>query len=215
MNWRSTTVSLETYPLYSLIFSLDIFFAVPGRAKVSEKCIHLIRWFNMYYKRIFCKLCSIFPSPEGARRNTSTKQNICSHYKLNHRIGDLLFHNHFTKTKQTNFRSFKAAILLLRSFALLSGEIHGIFCALLWLHLVKWHGGKIMHNSESLVQVNHTQPLLNISADAKVFISTVTQISNETNLTHQKIVFFVSLYILLELKSSLYLKELKNTRIVI
>ena len=60
MNWRSTTVSLETYPLYSLIFSLDIFFAVPGRAKVSEKCIHLIRWFNMYYKRIFCKLCSIF-----------------------------------------------------------------------------------------------------------------------------------------------------------
>ena len=72
-----------------------------------------------------------------------------------------------------------------------------------------------MHNSASLVQVNHTQLLLNISADAKVFISTVTQISNETNLTHQKIVFFVSLYILLELKSSLYLKELKNTRIVI
>lgn len=72
-----------------------------------------------------------------------------------------------------------------------------------------------MHNSASLVQVNHTQPLLNISADAKVFISTVTQISNEKNLTHQQIVFFVSLDILLELKSSLYLKELKNTRIVI
>ena len=32
-HWRSTTVSLETYPLYSLIFSLDIFFAVPGRVK--------------------------------------------------------------------------------------------------------------------------------------------------------------------------------------
>lgn len=52
-----------------------------------------------------------------------------------------------------------------------------------------------MHNSASLVQVNHTQPLLNISADAKVFISTVTQISNETNLTHQQIEFFrLSLY---------------------
>lgn len=52
-----------------------------------------------------------------------------------------------------------------------------------------------MHNSASLVQVNHTQPLLNISADAKVFISTVTQISNETNLTHQQIEFFSSLFI--------------------
>ena len=72
-----------------------------------------------------------------------------------------------------------------------------------------------MHNSACLVQVNHTQPLLNISADAKVFISTVTQISNEKNLTHQQIVFFVSLDIPLEPKSSLYLKELKNTRIVI
>ena len=72
-----------------------------------------------------------------------------------------------------------------------------------------------MHNSACLVQVNHTQLLLNISADAKVFISTVTQISNETNLTHQQIVFFVSLDIPLEPKSSLYLKELKNTRIVI
>ena len=50
-----------------------------------------------------------------------------------------------------------------------------------------------MHNSASLAQVNHTQPLLNI--DAKVFISTVTQISNETNLTHQQIEFFSSLFI--------------------
>ena len=54
-----------------------------------------------------------------------------------------------------------------------------------------------MHNSASLVQVNHTQLLLNISADAKVFISTVTQISNETKLTHQQIEFFSSLLIFL------------------
>ena len=42
--------------------------------------------------RIFCELRSIFPSPTGARKNTSNEQNVHSYYMLNHRIRDLLFH---------------------------------------------------------------------------------------------------------------------------
>ena len=41
---------------------------------------------------IFCELCSIFPSPTGARKNKSNEQNVCSYYMLNHRIRGLLFH---------------------------------------------------------------------------------------------------------------------------
>ena len=33
--------------------------------------IHLIRWFSIWYVRIFCELRGIFPSPAGARKNTS------------------------------------------------------------------------------------------------------------------------------------------------
>ena len=42
--------------------------------------------------RIFCELRSIFPSPAGARKNTSNEQNVRSYYMLNHRIRGLLFH---------------------------------------------------------------------------------------------------------------------------
>ena len=42
--------------------------------------------------RIFCELRSIFPSPAGARKNTSNEQNVRSYYVLNHRIRGLLFH---------------------------------------------------------------------------------------------------------------------------
>ena len=42
--------------------------------------------------RIFCKLRSIFPSPAGARKNTSNEQNVRTYYMLNHRIRGLLFH---------------------------------------------------------------------------------------------------------------------------
>ena len=42
--------------------------------------------------RIFCELRSIFPSPVGARKNTSNEQNVRSYYMLNHRIRGLLFH---------------------------------------------------------------------------------------------------------------------------
>ena len=41
---------------------------------------------------IFCELRSIFPSPTGARKNTSNEQNVCSYDMLNHRIRGLLFH---------------------------------------------------------------------------------------------------------------------------
>ena len=51
----------------------------------TEKKIHLI--LNS------CKV--IFPSPEEARKNTSNEQNFCSHYMLNHRIRDFLFHYYF------------------------------------------------------------------------------------------------------------------------
>jgi len=37
-------------------------------------------------------LSSIFPSPEGARKNASNEQNVRSYYMLNHRIRGLLFH---------------------------------------------------------------------------------------------------------------------------
>ena len=43
--------------------------------------------------RIFCELRSIFPSPAGARKNTSNEQNARSYYMLNHRIRGLLFHH--------------------------------------------------------------------------------------------------------------------------
>ena len=43
--------------------------------------------------RIFCELRSIFPSPTGARKNTSNEQNVRSYYMLNHRIRGLLFHH--------------------------------------------------------------------------------------------------------------------------
>ena len=42
--------------------------------------------------RIFCELRSIFPSPAGARKNTSNEQNVRSYYMLNHQIRGLLFH---------------------------------------------------------------------------------------------------------------------------
>ena len=42
--------------------------------------------------RIFCELRSIFPSPAGARKNTSNEQNVRSYYMLNHRLRGLLFH---------------------------------------------------------------------------------------------------------------------------
>ena len=42
--------------------------------------------------RIFGKLRSIFPSPAGARKNTSNEQNVRSYCMLNHRIRGLLFH---------------------------------------------------------------------------------------------------------------------------
>ena len=42
--------------------------------------------------RIFCELRSIFPSPAGARKNTSNEQNVRTYYMLNHRIRGLLFH---------------------------------------------------------------------------------------------------------------------------
>ena len=42
--------------------------------------------------RIFCEFRSIFPSPAGARKNTSNEQNVRSYYMLNHRIRGLLFH---------------------------------------------------------------------------------------------------------------------------
>ena len=43
--------------------------------------------------RIFCELRCIFPSPAGARKNTShDEQNVRSYYMLNHRIRGLLFH---------------------------------------------------------------------------------------------------------------------------
>ena len=42
--------------------------------------------------RIFCELRSIFPSPAGARKNTSNEQNVRAYYMLNHRIRGLLFH---------------------------------------------------------------------------------------------------------------------------
>ena len=42
--------------------------------------------------RVFCELRSIFPSPAGARKNTSNEQNGRSYYMLNHRIRGLLFH---------------------------------------------------------------------------------------------------------------------------
>ena len=42
--------------------------------------------------RIFCDSRRIFPSPAGARKNTSNEQNVRSYYMLNHRIRGLLFH---------------------------------------------------------------------------------------------------------------------------
>ena len=42
--------------------------------------------------QIFCELRGIFPSPAGARKNTSNEQNVRSYYMLNHRIRGLLFH---------------------------------------------------------------------------------------------------------------------------
>ena len=42
--------------------------------------------------RICCELRSIFPSPAGARKNTSNEQNVRSYDMLNHRIRGLLFH---------------------------------------------------------------------------------------------------------------------------
>ena len=42
--------------------------------------------------RIFCELRSIFPSPAGARKNTSNEQNVRTYYMLNHRRRGLLFH---------------------------------------------------------------------------------------------------------------------------
>ena len=42
--------------------------------------------------RIFCELRIIFPSPAGARKNASNKQNVRSYYMLSHRIRGLLFH---------------------------------------------------------------------------------------------------------------------------
>ena len=41
---------------------------------------------------IFCELRCIFPSPAGARKNTSNEQNVRSYYMLNHRIRGSLFH---------------------------------------------------------------------------------------------------------------------------
>ena len=38
------------------------------------------------------ELRSIFPSPAGARKNTSNEQNVRTYYMLNHRIRGLLFH---------------------------------------------------------------------------------------------------------------------------
>ena len=41
----------------------------------------------------FASCVVFFPSPVGARKNTSNEQNVRSDYMLNHRIRDLLFHH--------------------------------------------------------------------------------------------------------------------------
>ena len=43
-------------------------------------------------RAIFGELRNIFPSPAGARKNTSNEKNVRSYYMLNHRIRGLLFH---------------------------------------------------------------------------------------------------------------------------
>ena len=44
------------------------------------------------YARIFCESRSIFPSPEGARKNKSNEQNVRTYFMLNHTMRCLLFH---------------------------------------------------------------------------------------------------------------------------
>ena len=57
-----------------------------------EHKIHIISPpCNILY--IFCELLGIFPSPAGARKNTSNEQNVRSYCMLNHRIRGLLFHH--------------------------------------------------------------------------------------------------------------------------
>ena len=45
-----------------------------------------------YNKCGYFASCVVFPSPAGARKNTSNDQNVRSYCMLNHRIRGLLFH---------------------------------------------------------------------------------------------------------------------------
>ena len=101
--------------------------------------IHLIRWFNIKYVRIFCELRSIFLSPIGASENMSNEQNARSYYMLNHRIRDLLFHHSFVRFLRPFCRSSSVHI-----FALFYRVIRGIFCAFFFPNMVKWRNGGII-----------------------------------------------------------------------
>ena len=65
----------------------QIFFVV--KINLLTKYIHLIRWFNIQYARIFWEL----------RSSTSNEQNVREYYMLNHRIERVSIECRKTKTK--------------------------------------------------------------------------------------------------------------------
>ena len=89
-----TNVSRTDRGEYRCVATNRVGNATSNVASVDVHCkyIHLIVWFNIWYARIFLELRSIFPSPQGARKNTSKEQNVRPYYMLNHTIRDLLFH---------------------------------------------------------------------------------------------------------------------------
>ena len=96
--------------------------------------IHLFRWINISYARIFCELHSIFSSPVGVRKNASNEQNVRSYYMLNHRIRDLLFYCKISR------------LLCYFPYSLCStGQYRLIFCVFSWPYMVKWRNSGIIN----------------------------------------------------------------------
>ena len=74
-----------------LVQRLDAFMAGSDVVRTSSALLIYSYTVNKYV-RIFCELCSIFPSPTVVRKNTNNEQHVRSYYMLNHRIRGLLFH---------------------------------------------------------------------------------------------------------------------------
>ena len=64
-----------------------------SRPYLSTSNKYILLYGLSYNTRGYFASCvsSIFPSPTGARKNTSNEQNVREYYMLNHLIRDLLF----------------------------------------------------------------------------------------------------------------------------